>query len=486
MRNSESFETIESQILDSATLVSGNGEGSDEVSLGSAVDDLDFEDDGILIMPPDFEDKVDHESCLSLPESVPSTIGSFTAANHNEAKEEDKERAAHKSMHEHEDKSEGSAMEDEMPKKAIYLASSDLVSARTGVTWIGYLCFVVMLLVHILTFYRKGSGVIHSDNPSFQVRYDEALLKVRDLEKQLRDLERIQKENEELRKRNTYLDDLVQSMRNVERKNDALQKENRHLKEKLESSNLPHEEQHNNLTTLMNEVERLTTDVMRYEVRNKVANAKTKKSLNALASLSQERDRLLRKNRRLQRQLKKARKKADQDDGNSNASFPWEITDETKQPIIDNCWLQVDLGDCSKEAKTSLHEGTQKVTESLWKAKETASTGWSHLKEHWKGSAPSMFSSKARNGTGKNDFYTEYYDQIKTDSAEYYDKVQDNIIEFVSNSVESLKTNEHIINIGNTAKSVLAGVVFATAASVIVSSTFVGGIFGDDGENGIL
>lgn len=477
MRNSESFETMESQILDSVTLVAGNGEESSGFS-GSDAGDLAFEDSGILIMPPDFDDKDEQEkhegsaASLSLPESVPSTVGSFTVTNHKEANDEVKE-STHKMTLDHEDKNESSLMKDELSEEARVLPGSDFVSMRSGVTWIGYICFVAMLLIHILTFYTKSGGAIQSNNPSFPLSYDEALSRVESLEKQVRDLEKLQNENELLRSTNVHLGNLLSSMQELRRERDDLLIRNSALEDKLESSTLYRREQNKNLTILMNEVDRLTTDVTVYEALHNEANLEVKKAFKSVASLSEERDRLLRKNRRLQEKIKKARKKLDQEGKHSNESFSWETTDETKKPVIDNCWIQVELGECSKEAKSSFRERKQKVTESFWKAQGTAQTTFNDLKEEWKESTSSFFrSSKSENATSKNDAPDYYYD--------YYDKVQDDIIDYVSNTVESIKTNQHVESIRDTAKSVLTGVAFATAATVIVSSTLISGFFGEN------
>ncbi|GAX20032.1 hypothetical protein FisN_1Lh487 [Fistulifera solaris] len=535
MRNSESFETIESQILDSATLVSRNDEGDDgDESLERDVVDIDFEDDGILIMPPDFEEKSDHDSSLSLPESVPSTVGSVTEANNREAQGDNKGRGQ---GIEHEDETEDTRIENELSEENRHrLSSSELVYARSGITWIGYMCFVAMLFIHFLTFYTKGADITQSANSCSQISYNEALSKVgvlenqvRDLEavqkeneelrkrnahlddviqsmeeiqrsitdkalakidvweKKRRDLEGVQKENEELRKRNAHLDDVIQSMQKVQRSNDSLRTKNKILKEQLESEDYFRCEKEKNFTEVMKEVTRLMDGVNK-KVRDAQV-TREEKCMQSLASLSEERDRLLRKTRRLQGQVKKMRKKLDREDENTkeakrNAkeSFRWENTDETKGPIIENCWLQVGLGECSKGAKISLHEGTQKVTESLWNAKNTFSTTLRELKEGLKDSASSLLSRKHDNGTNHDKASRKHYEKVDEEYGDYYDKFQDDIMEFVSNSVESLKKNERIVSIGNTAKSVLTGVVFAAAASLIVSSTFVGGIFGEDGE----
>jgi hypothetical protein len=488
MRNSESFETIESQILDSATLVSRNGEGDDgEDSLGREADDLDFEDDGILIMPPDFEEKSGHDSSLSLPESVPSTVGSFADANNREANGENKGGAE---GIEHEAETEGPGIEDQISEEDRNgFSTSELVYVRSGATWIGYICFVAMLCIHFLTFYTKGGEMTQSANGCSQISYNEALSKVSVLEKQVRDLEAVQKENEELRKTNSHLGELVQSMQKVQRSNDSLRTKNKLLEEKLGSNDYLRCEQEKNLTAVMKEVARLADSVNK-KVRD-AKGTKEAKCMNSLASLSEERDRLLRKTRRLQGQVKKMRKKLDRKDEskkeaerNAKESFPWENTDETKRPFIENCWLQVGLGECSKGAKTSLHEGTQKVTESLWNAKTTLSTTLRDLKEGLKDSASSLFPPRNDNGTNHDKESRRYYEKVEEDYSDYYDKFQDDIMEFVSNSVEMMKKNERIVSIGNTAKSVLTGVVFAAAASLIVSSTFVGGLFGEDGEEG--
>ncbi|GAX14291.1 hypothetical protein FisN_1Hh487 [Fistulifera solaris] len=486
MRNAESFETMESQILDSATLVSRNGEGDDgDESLERDVVDIDFEDDGILIMPPDFEEKSDHDSSLSLPESVPSTVGSVTEANNREAQGDIKGRG--EGIEREDETKEGTGIEDENSEDRNRDSSSELVYARSGVTWVGYMCFGAMLCIHFLTFYTKGGEMTQSANRCSQISYNEALSKVSVLEKQVRDLEAVQEENEELRKRNAHLEGLVQSMQKVQRSNDSLRMRNKLLKEKLESNDNLRCEQEKNLTAAMKEVTRLA-DTVNTKARDFRA-MKESKCMNSLASLSEERDRLLRKTRRLQGQVKKMRKKLDRKDESKKESepkskepFPWENTDETKQPIIENCWLRVGLGECSKGAKSSLHEGTQKVTESLWNAKKTFSTTLRDLKEGLKDSASSLFPPKFDNGTNHDKESKKYYEKVEEDYADYYDKFQDDIMEFVTNSVESLKKNERIVSIGNTAKSVFTGLVFATAASLIVSSTFVGGLFGEDGE----
>lgn len=505
MRNSESFETIESQILESATLVAGNGEESDSFC-GSAVGDSDFEDDGILIMPPHFEQKDDQEksegsaASLSLPESVPSTVGSFTVTNHQDANDEYKEITPNK-VEEHSDKISPERI-DEVPQVSRAFPSGDFVAMRSSQNWTMCLSAIALFVFSLFMVYTKRGAVIQSETSSFQVLYDEALWRIEYLEAQMLDLDKLQKENEQLRAKNVHLDNLVRSMRKIRRERDNLLTVNRHLEEKLESSDVLRQEQYVNVTKLANEVHSLSSEVVAYEARHNEANVKLEKAFQSMKTLSKERDRLLEKNRRLQRQLKKTKKQIDQDDKKCNAPFSWEGEAKNNHSTIGNCWLHLELGECSKEAQTSFYEGTQKLSDSLLKAQQRVTSFFtSQNAQSAKGSCENdkfkhtecLWNAQQRVQSRINDLkdilkestISIFTSQSERDSSEkekgdYYDKVQDHIFEYISNGVESMKNNHHVKSIGQTAKTIVTGVAITTAATVLLSSAFVGGLFGDD------